>query len=335
MRVVGAFVVPKIGHAELGGLLAFDGVTCSATVTTVDELVGACETHRPDAVIVGIRWLDQVTQARAALARAGIAEPLWIALGPSKLDRAIVQRAGIHAQLDYAAMTHRSWQAAVAAARAAAAGSASAGASADEAASDEIRIVATFRRALGAHALAALLSPVADLRVVATCTTAAELVAAIDTHRPHLGVLGYDCFELLAEVRATLAERGMAEPRWGLATSHAEPATLLSASAAGVALLFTSDATDSVASLVSRVREYVRTGASVGTPLDRASATLAVAADADDRRILALLVDGKSNQQIADKVHLSLQTVKNRLSRMMKVAGATNRTELALRFAAR
>ena len=41
-----------------------------------------------------------------------------------------------------------------------------------------------------------------------------------------------------------------------------------------------------------------------------------------------------TDQQIADEVHLSLQTVKNRLSRMMKVAGAANRTELALRFAA-
>ena len=45
--------------------------------------------------------------------------------------------------------------------------------------------------------------------------------------------------------------------------------------------------------------------------------------------ILALVVDGATNQDIADKVHLSQNTVKFHVRRILQKAGAINRTELA------
>jgi DNA-binding CsgD family transcriptional regulator len=48
-----------------------------------------------------------------------------------------------------------------------------------------------------------------------------------------------------------------------------------------------------------------------------------------ERWILALVVDGSTNQDIAEKVHLSQNTVKFHVRRILQKAGTINRTELA------
>lgn len=48
-----------------------------------------------------------------------------------------------------------------------------------------------------------------------------------------------------------------------------------------------------------------------------------------ERSILALLVDGETNQDIAERVHLSQNTVKFHVRRILQKAGTVNRTELA------
>ena len=53
------------------------------------------------------------------------------------------------------------------------------------------------------------------------------------------------------------------------------------------------------------------------------------AQDEIDIRILMELIDGRTNEEIAVSVHLALQTVRNRISRLMKAAGVSNRTQLA------
>ena len=54
-----------------------------------------------------------------------------------------------------------------------------------------------------------------------------------------------------------------------------------------------------------------------------------LAQDETDIRILMELVEGRTNEEIAAAVHLALQTVRNRISRLMKLAGVSNRTQLA------
>ena len=57
-----------------------------------------------------------------------------------------------------------------------------------------------------------------------------------------------------------------------------------------------------------------------------------IAHDETDLEILMELVEGSSNEEISERVGIALQTVRNRVSRLMKEAGARNRTQLALKM---
>jgi DNA-binding NarL/FixJ family response regulator len=49
-----------------------------------------------------------------------------------------------------------------------------------------------------------------------------------------------------------------------------------------------------------------------------------------ERRILKLVVDGCTNEQIATRLHLGTQTVKNQVSALMAKVGVRNRVQLAV-----
>jgi len=49
-----------------------------------------------------------------------------------------------------------------------------------------------------------------------------------------------------------------------------------------------------------------------------------------DRAIVALVARGLSNRDIGAELHMSYQTVRNRLTRIFDMTGATNRTQLAV-----
>lgn len=49
-----------------------------------------------------------------------------------------------------------------------------------------------------------------------------------------------------------------------------------------------------------------------------------------DRRILKLLARGYTNNQIAINLHYSTYTIRNRISRLLRIRGVENRTQLAL-----
>ena len=49
-----------------------------------------------------------------------------------------------------------------------------------------------------------------------------------------------------------------------------------------------------------------------------------------ERQIVALLATGCSNREIADRLGLQLQTVKNHLSRIYRKQGVPNRVQLAV-----
>lgn len=54
--------------------------------------------------------------------------------------------------------------------------------------------------------------------------------------------------------------------------------------------------------------------------------------DETDRQIVALIAQGKFDKEIADELFLSLQTIRNRVSRMLTGSGARNRTHLAMLY---
>lgn len=54
--------------------------------------------------------------------------------------------------------------------------------------------------------------------------------------------------------------------------------------------------------------------------------------NATDRRIIELVAEGLADKEIASLVFLSPQTVRNRISHILYVSGARNRTQLAVSF---
>lgn len=52
--------------------------------------------------------------------------------------------------------------------------------------------------------------------------------------------------------------------------------------------------------------------------------------DNTDRKIIKLLVSGKSNREIAEKLNFSEGTIKNRISRILSVTGQKARTQIAV-----
>jgi DNA-binding NarL/FixJ family response regulator len=50
----------------------------------------------------------------------------------------------------------------------------------------------------------------------------------------------------------------------------------------------------------------------------------------EDRAIVALVARGLTNRDIARELHMSYQTVRNRLTRIFDLTGVTNRTQLAI-----
>ena len=50
-----------------------------------------------------------------------------------------------------------------------------------------------------------------------------------------------------------------------------------------------------------------------------------------ERDVMRLLLDGRTNRQIADSMGIELVTVKAHLGRMLRKAGVKNRVELTLR----
>lgn len=168
---------------------------------------------------------------------------------------------------------------------------------------------------------------------MAMCVHATEVIEAIRIHAPHLVLIESEWLSEIDGMKCALTEVGIGGPMWAIANPNVDSETVLWAAHHGIHVLV--DGTvNSVDDFVERIQSLVFDAPAVNRLQSRARSTLAVAHDETDRKILSLLATGARNAMIADEVYLSVQTVKNRLSRMMKAAGATNRTELAMRFSA-
>lgn len=68
--------------------------------------------------------------------------------------------------------------------------------------------------------------------------------------------------------------------------------------------------------------------ANIAFPINNEPLGLVYFNDGTDQDIVQLITFGFTNQQIAERVNLSIQTVRNRISRLLEVSGARNRTHL-------
>ena len=181
-----------------------------------------------------------------------------------------------------------------------------------------------------------------DLEVVGEASTAEEALARVPATRPDVAVLDVrlpdgDGVEVCRDLRSALPELSCL-----MLTSFADDEALFSAILAGAAGYVLKQIKGG--DLVNAVRR-VAAGESLLDPsltrqvMDRLRGEQAederlARLTSQERNILELIAEGKTNRQIADELYLAEKTVKNYVSNLLSKMGFARRTEAAV-YAAR
>lgn len=189
------------------------------------------------------------------------------------------------------------------------------------------RIILADDHPLVLEALKVLLEGQPGLRVVATATDGRLLLEATRRLRPDLVVLdlqlpavdGFECLRRIKEFDPTihvivLSAFGDAETVRAVVQAGAE-GFVLKTDPPGQVL-------NAIRQVLSGQLVFPRSARRWLQP-DRATANLSDL----DRRLLALLAEGRSNEQIARTLNVSPNTVKYYLKNLFRKLGVTNRTE--------
>lgn len=202
-----------------------------------------------------------------------------------------------------------------------------------------IRVAVCDDHAMVREALANVIGVDPNIEVVGTTDSAAATLALLDAYSVDVLVLDV---RLNGESGLELARKVIASypgVRVVVLTSFASEGLLVEAYELGASafLLKTGDASG----LVSAIRD-VAAGRRLINAAEVRAASVAIERngvgairklDANDRMIATLIAQGYSDKQIAESVFLGLQTVRNRVSRMLSRFDKQNRTQLALMFA--
>jgi len=186
-----------------------------------------------------------------------------------------------------------------------------------------------------------LLSSEDDLEIVGEASTAAEALAGIPAVRPDVAVLDVrlpdgDGIEVCREIRSTSPEVACL-----MLTSFADDEAFLGAVLAGASGYVLKQIRGS--DLVGSIRRVSR-GESLLEPQLVAHARERLGRDVEDarlgrlspqeRKILDLIAQGKTNRDIASELYLAEKTIKNYVSNVLVKLGMKRRTEAAV-FAVR
>ena len=181
-----------------------------------------------------------------------------------------------------------------------------------------------------------------DLEVVGEAATAEEALARVPALRPDVAVLDVrlpdgDGVEVCRDLRS-----GMPELKCLMLTSFADDEALFSAILAGASGYVLKQVKGS--DLVSAVRRVAAGGSLLDPALTRQVMDRLRGEKVEDerlarlttqeRKILELIADGKTNRNIADELFLAEKTVKNYVSNLLAKMGFSRRTEAAV-YAAR
>lgn len=320
MGVVGAFVDLRIGGLAIEIMSDLTDVRLYDIGSSPEEVIELCAQHPTDVILVSGDFFPHVETVRANLAKRGLPSPLWIAfIGPPRVySHEKANALDIHVGVHVDDFTHERWHTAVSAAD-----------RYSRCNKKPLRVVTATSTDLPRKTLASLLGP-CGFRFGSNFQTHRDLLTGVLTQQPDLVLFGHSMITEVGEVRQALRSCNIIEPRWVLMLAHVDPLTLITAATIGVKHMFTSDQLEPVEGLATLLRSFVESDSCAESPLSRVDAILSVARDDDDRAILRLLTTGAKNDVIAARIFASEQTVKNRLSRMMKVVGVSNRTEFAL-----
>jgi DNA-binding NarL/FixJ family response regulator len=177
-----------------------------------------------------------------------------------------------------------------------------------------------------------------DLTVVGEGATAEEALARVPSSKPDVAVLDVrlpdgDGVEVCRDLRSA-----MPELKCLMLTSYADDEALFSAIMAGASGYVLKQIRGS--DLVSAVRRVAAGESLLDPSLTRQVMERLRGENVEDerlarlttqeRKILELIADGKTNRQIADELYLAEKTVKNYVSNLLSKMGFARRTEAAV-----
>ena len=179
-------------------------------------------------------------------------------------------------------------------------------------ADDHPAVVDSLERVLGA----------AGIDIVATARSGREALAALDTVKPRVALLDvrlgdYDGIELAREILKLSPETAIV-----LYTASGNRSVLQDALDAGVTGLVLKDAP------LGDIIRAITSAASGSLYVDPALAGVAgrIQLTEREREILRLLADGNSNEEVAERLFLSPETVRAHVVKASRKLGAKNRT---------
>ena len=202
-----------------------------------------------------------------------------------------------------------------------------------------IRLLLVDDHAVVRAGLNAILGADPRLTIVGAVATVAEVLPAVLAHRPAVVLLDVR----LPDGSGTTLVRALkalpTPPRVAMLTSFAEPVEVFAALEAGVDgyLLKDSDADALVAALVAIasgqqvLHPQIRPLVLGGPPANVAGGRLA-GLSAAERRVLALVTEGRTNKEIADVVGLSEKTVRNQMTVILSKLGVERRAQAVALF---
>jgi DNA-binding NarL/FixJ family response regulator len=190
------------------------------------------------------------------------------------------------------------------------------------------------------EALARMLGANDDIEVVASTSSVDETMEVLPEVKPDVAVLDVR----LGDGNGTVLARWISQTTPGtkviMLTSFSSDEAMVHSYMAGASAFLLKNSSANV--LIERIRD-VNAGMAFIDPvearaamtrLDRSGALRLSQLDATDRSIVDLIAEGLSDKEISQRIHLSPQTVRNRVSRILTVLGKTNRTQVAVMVAA-
>lgn len=202
-----------------------------------------------------------------------------------------------------------------------------------------IRVLLVDDHAVVRAGLQAILSSHPRLAVVGAVGSAAQVLPAVASHKPDVILLDVR----LPDSPGTRLVRDLkalpTPPRVAMLTSFADPVEVFAALEAGVDgyLLKDSDADALIAALIAiahgdqvlhpQITRMVLGGGGGGSASNGKPASRLDALTPSDKRILALVTEGRTNKEIGDAMKLSEKTVRNHMTVILGKLGVERRQQ--------
>lgn len=190
-------------------------------------------------------------------------------------------------------------------------------------------------------ALAKVLNDVDDFQIVTTCSSVEDTISHFEQHADDVDVavidvrlqdgLGHDVTHWI--------KNHLPYVRIVLLTSFMDDELLVEAYTSGADAIVlkgspTSELVDAIRDVHASIRRIdAHAAREASTRLSHSSRHKLILLDPVDRQIAELIAKGLTDKEIAASVHFGLQTIKNRVSKILTTVGAANRTQLAVMVA--